>query len=138
MRQYFKIATLFFALLFLIAGCRKKSISSTTSITNLKGKVTLSIKVLHHQYALANQKVYIKLAATSFPGNDVTTYHYSATTNAKGEVQFSQLPMGNIWLYSIGYDPSVGRDVAGNTGIILSSSNVDASFNATAELYVSE
>lgn len=118
-------------------ACHKKT-NTTTDITSLKGKVTLTVNVLHHQYPLANQKVYLKLATSSYPGTNTTLYQSNATTNANGEATFSQLPMGNIWLYSVGYDPSVGRDVAGNTGYIISSSSIDAGYNASVELFVTE
>lgn len=137
MRLYSKIWLLILSVTLINFSCKKQT-NTTTDITSLKGKVTLSVKVLHHQYALANQKVYLKLAATSFPGNTTTVYNYNATTNANGEATFSQLPMGNIWLYSNGYDPSVGRDVAGNTGYIISSSSIDAGYNASVELFVTE
>jgi hypothetical protein len=118
-------------------ACNKKT-NTTTDITSLKGKVTLTVNVLHHQYPLDNQKVYLKLATSSYPGTNTALYQYNATTTANGEATFSQLPMGNIWLYSVGYDPSVGRDVAGNTGYIISSSSIDAGYNASVELFVTE
>jgi hypothetical protein len=136
-RHYLKIAFIILFATQIIWGCKKKK-NTTSDITALKGKVTLTVKVLHHQYPLANQKVYLKLATTSYPSNNTSLYNYSTSTNTAGEATFSQLPMGDVWLYSNGYDPTVGRDVAGNAGYIISSSSVDANYNASVDLFVSE
>jgi hypothetical protein len=138
MMRYLKTVLFFSLLLFSAISCKKKNASTTTAITDLKGKVTLHIKVSHHSLLLANQKVYLKLAATSYPSNNTSLYNYSTTTNTSGEAIFYQLPMGSIWLYSTGYDPSEGKDVSGNTGFNISSSTVDANYNAYTDVLVSE
>ncbi|MEY4877074.1 MAG: hypothetical protein RL708_2223 [Bacteroidota bacterium] len=138
MRIFIYIFAIFIATFLLSSSCKKRSVSTKVAITDVKGKVTLTIHVLHHAYALPNLKVYIKLAADKYPGSNTSVYDYTTTTNANGEATFNQLPLGNVWMFSTGYDASVGKDVNGNTGFIISSSSVDANYNASTDLYVSE
>jgi hypothetical protein len=137
-RLFTYIFAIFIATTLLSSGCKKRSATTQVAITDVKGKITLTVHVLHHAYALPNLKVYLKLASDKYPGGNTSAYDYSTTTNANGEATFSQLPLGNVWLFSTGYDASVGKDVNGNTGFIISSSSVDANYNASTDLYVTE
>lgn len=119
-------------------ACKKSNKVTTVPITSLKGNITLTAKTLHHGLLLPNLKVYLKLNTINYPGNNTADYNYSAVTNANGEATFTQIPLGNIWLYANGYDASVGRDVYGNLGFNISTNHVDVNNKVTAEIYVTE
>jgi hypothetical protein len=123
---------------FNFVGCKKSNQVTTVPITSLKGNITLMVKTLHHGLLLPNLKVYLKLNTSSYPGNNITDYNYSAITNANGEATFTQMPLGKVWLYATGYDASVSSNVYGNLGYIISSANVDSNNITNAEVYVTE
>lgn len=115
--------------------------NETNPITSTNGKITLTIEVKHHSRPISEFKVFIKKDATQFPGEDVSVYDFSETTNQIGFVQFNNLNFGNYYLYGNGYDYEIADSVIGYTPILIDSSTVDKvglNYEINKILYVSE
>ncbi len=97
-------------LLLAFSSCRKEG---TGGKSGIKGYVK------HHNNIIPNSVVYIKYGATEFPGADATLYDASATADANGFYQFSDLRKGDYYLYGLGYDAAISETVRGGLAVKL-------------------
>ena len=84
---------------------------------------TLIEEVMHHQWTIPNIPVYLKKGATEFPGQDISVYDLSLTTNQAGNVQFNDLLYGNYYLYVKGWDPVFMDSVIGYKLVVINDSS---------------
>src|ERR1044071_7220736 len=91
---FFLFAVLFFA-------CKKPD--SNTPIATLKGNITMTVNVMHHQWVIPGIPVYLKGNTTQYPGENTALYNLSVTTNQNGDAQFKELKYGNYYLYARGW-----------------------------------
>ena len=80
MKNFKYIILVIFALSFF--GCKKNQ---------LGGKSDIKGKVMHHDLAIPNARVYIKYNATEFPGADVSVYDDKVTADANAHYEFKGL-----------------------------------------------
>lgn len=80
----------------------------------------VAVNVKHHGELIPAAKVYVKYNASEFPGTDANLYNDSAVAgtegHAKGHAHFKDLPAGNYYFYSTGYDSTIMDDVMGGIG----------------------
>lgn len=95
------------------------SIAVSCKKEGLGGKCSVSGTVKHHALLIPDATVYIKYGAIEFPGNDVSQYDASYTTDATAHYEFNDLQKGNYYLYGVGYDSALMQTVSGGVGIKL-------------------
>ena len=113
-------------------ACKKED-----SVKAVHGSITLKVNIRHHDWPIHFLPVYLKNNATAWPGRDSSQYDFVAETGQDGSCTFSNLYVGDYYVYGSGYDPVVGAHVSGYAPVTLTTSTV---VNNTAEitLYVSE
>lgn len=98
------------------------------------GSFTVEVQVYHHATSVANIDVYLMEYAEEFPGDNLSDYHFKATSDSIGKAYFSGILPGEHWIAGYGFD---GVDtVKGNTAIYLDPQDSDQ--HAKAILYVTE
>jgi hypothetical protein len=90
------IVVLIFALA--IVGCKKNQLGGKS---NIKGKV------MHHDQAIPNARVYIKYNATEFPGTDVSVYDTYIDADHNGNFLIEHIYHGDYYFYGVGVDPAL-------------------------------
>lgn len=110
MKKYTLIISALLLVCNTVVSCKKEG---------LGGKCSLSGTVKHHAFPIPNATVYIKYGAIEFPGNDVTQYDASFTTDATAHYEFKDLQKGNYYLYGVGYDSAYMQAVVGGVYIKL-------------------
>lgn len=83
--------------------------SSCTKTSNTAaGKVSISIKVRHHQVPIAFSKVFVKYNTLQFPGKEENLYDASYTTDQSGNMLLSDIGNGKkeFIFYAKGIDPN--------------------------------
>src|ERR1043165_9689295 len=107
-----KLVLAFVMLLLVQAACKKKKDSVPADV---------AVYVKHHGVLIPGAKVYVKYNAKEFPGTELGAYNDSATCgvtdHAKGHTHFKDLPAGDYYFYSTGYDSSILYDVVGGIGL---------------------
>ena len=109
-----KTGVILFCVLFIISA-----ISCTKP--GLGGKTTLVCSVAHHGMAIPVAMVYIKYGVKESPGSNVSSYddHKTAANNSN-IVKFSDLQIGDYYLYATGYDTSISESVSGGIPVNIS------------------
>ena len=136
-------------LLSILLSCTKEieklkdisGVNDQNDITSINGKITLTLEVKHHYRPIPEFTVFLKKDALQFPGEDVSVYDFSATTNQNGFVQFNNLNFGDYYLYGNGYDYEIADSIIGYKATLLDSSTVDnvgLNYEINEVLYVSE
>lgn len=115
-------------------GCNK---DPEQPIPSDKIKATLVVEVMHHQWTIPNIPVYLKKGATEFPGQDISVYDLTLTTNQAGNVQFKDLLYGNYYLFVKGWDPVFMDTVIGYKPVVISDSSASGGI-IDDRIYVSE
>lgn len=141
--NFYKVKTLLKIIVILfftisIACKKKKEPNSSNLIKDLKGPVSLYVKVLHHAMPLSNINVYIKIDTTFFDTTSIQNYDYKKVSDAYGNVLFDSLPYLNCFIYATGYDPNVQKSVLGYGPVFLNTQTVGSDLEYTQTLYVSE
>lgn len=85
------------------------------------GNASIYGQVKHHNDAIPHAKVYIKIHASEFPGDNTSLYTDSTVANEAGLYTFSNLYQARYYLYSVGYDPDFNEIVKGGVPV-----NIDA------------
>jgi len=136
-RYFFRLRTAAFSVVVLawalcFNACKKEDAVKTTH-----GNITLKVNIRHHDWSVHFFPVYLKNNATVWPGRDSSQYDLVAETGQDGTCIFSNLYVGDYYVYGAGYDPVVRMHVSGYAPVTLNTSTV---VNNTAEitLYVSE
>ena len=80
-------------------GCKKNQLGGKS---NIKGKV------MHHDAAIPNARVYIKYNATEFPGTDVSAYNTYIDADHNGNFLIEHIYHGQYYFYAVGIDPALG------------------------------
>jgi hypothetical protein len=121
-----------FGVMLLAASCKKED-----PVKVVHGNITLKVNVLHHSWPVHFLPVYLKRNVTEWPGRDSTLYDQVTETGQDGSCTFSNLYVGDYYVYGSGYDPVVQNHVIGYAPVTLNSATV---VNNTMEitLYVSE
>jgi hypothetical protein len=119
MKTFFNLSKIVIASICLIAtttfySCKKEGTG---------GKSSANGYVKHHSNTIPNAVVYIKYGATEFPGTDLSVYDNHVTTDANAHYEFKELRKGNYFLYGVGYDKNISREVKGGIGIQLKRNN---------------
>jgi hypothetical protein len=73
----------------------------------LGGKSNIKAKVLHHDQAIPNARVYIKFGATEFPGADVSVYNTYIDADHNGNFLIEHIYHGDYYFYAVGVDPTL-------------------------------
>ena len=120
-KNLYAVILLIFATACIVSCEKDNSIKNENGQVIIQGKITLKIRVMHHQLLVPNLPVYLKKNATSWPGTDSTKYELKTMTDIDGYCQFDHLFPGNYYLYAHGYDVNVGKDVIGYHAIELNS-----------------
>lgn len=89
-------------------GCKKNQLGGKS---NIKGKV------VHHDQAIPNARVYIKFNATEFPGTDPASYDTYIDADHNGNFEIEKIYRGSYYFYGVGYDAAISQPVKG--GIAL-------------------
>lgn len=105
-------------LLFLTLSCKKEN-----TLKPISGNLQLKVRAMHHSWGVPYLPIYLKKNATEWPGNDTTAYDLKATADAEGNVIFTNLSLGNYYLFGSGYDPIFMMPVSGYSPVSLSTSN---------------
>ena len=96
--------------LFAVTACKKEGMG---------GKASVKGYVKHHSIFIPNATVFIKYAATEFPGSDVSIYNTSVQADASWYYEIKNLQKGNYYLYGVGYDPNISVNVYGGLSVKL-------------------
>jgi hypothetical protein len=83
----------------------------------LGGKATIKGTVKHHSTPIPKAVVYIRYGTKDFPGSNVTHYDASVTANANAEYEFTNLKKGDYYLFGVGFDSSIVKNVVGGIPI---------------------
>ncbi len=86
------------------------------------GSATLKVTPQHHGDDISNSKVKLKYNTQELPASfdeEVTTVQ----ENGKPVATFTGLKKGNYYVYSTGYDSSIGQDVAGGIPYTIKEEN---------------
>lgn len=83
------------------------------------GKSSVSGTVRHHAIPVPNSIVYIKYGEMEFPGENVSAYDASVTTDSNAYFEFKELQKGHYFLYAVGHDNAIMHDVKGGVGVML-------------------
>jgi len=134
-----KLKSIFSFLFFSLTGiffyaCSKEA---EQPIFSDKVKATLVVEVMHHQWTIPGIPVYLKKDATQFPGQNVSLYDYTLTTNQAGTVQFNKMLYGNYYLYVKGWDPVFQDTVIGYKPVVINDSSAAGGI-VDDRIYVSE
>jgi hypothetical protein len=105
------ISLLLILTLFIYSSCTKPG---------LGGEAEIHIEVKHHSTLIPNSKVYIKYDAKDFPGDDLSQYDASITTNAMAHGHFENLKKGNYYIYGVGFDSTINQTVTGGMKVKVS------------------
>ncbi len=84
----------------------------------------LSVRTMHHTWAVGNCTVYLKRNTQSFPGADGRLYDDSLVTNPDGYGVFTRLHFGDYYLYAKGFDKMENQMVTGHGSVRLTPANV--------------
>ncbi len=97
--------------LFIYASCTKPG---------LGGEAEIHIDVKHHSVLVPYTNVYIKYDAKEFPGDDLSKYDASITTNNMAHGHFGNLKKGNYYIYGVGFDSTINQTVTGGMKVKVS------------------
>ncbi|NND07373.1 MAG: hypothetical protein HKN87_13430 [Saprospiraceae bacterium] len=89
----------------------------------------------HHDLIIPNISIYVKYAATDFPGYEpIEQFDNTLVSDENGRVCMSNFPLGNHWFVAIGYDELIREQVIGAMMIRFDLSHL----SADTILYVGE
>lgn len=71
------------------------------------GSSVIKGKVMHHELAIPNAKVFIKYDAKDLPSTDTSVYNASVQANSNAEYSISGLKCGDYYLFGKGIDPTL-------------------------------
>ncbi|HXD91797.1 MAG TPA: hypothetical protein VNX01_01220 [Bacteroidia bacterium] len=106
----YKIYSVFFLFLIFIS-CKKEGTG---------GKAQVSGFIIYNGNRVPGAVVYIKYGATTFPGDNPTSYDSQQTADSQGNFVFGSLVTGSYYLYAIGHYtyPNLGFvNVTGSTAV---------------------
>jgi hypothetical protein len=103
-----KFSLLILVLSFIYSSCSKPG---------LGGKAEIHLNAKHHSTLVPYTKVYIKYDAKDFPGEDLSTYDASITTDAMAHGHFHDLKKGNYYIYGVGFDSTINQVVTGGLNV---------------------
>jgi hypothetical protein len=83
------------------------------------GKSVIKGHVNNQAKLIPNAVVYIKYGAPEFPGSDITLYDDHVTADANANYEFRDLRKGSYYLYGVGFDRSLSREIRGGIGVKL-------------------
>jgi hypothetical protein len=120
------------ALFFL--SCEK---AADAPVDTAKGKIVMTVTAKHHSWGVPGLPVYLKYNATEFPGTNTALYNMSGITDQNGAVQFTQLSLGNYYLYARGWDALFGDTVYGYMPVVVNTSTAGGNL-VDVTMYVTE
>lgn len=83
------------------------------------GNAIIHGQVKHHDDAIPHAKVYLKIHASEFPGDNTAIYTDSTVANEVGFYTFTNLYQARYYIYSIGYDSNFSETVKGGVPVII-------------------
>lgn len=108
MKNFKFIILLFCALSFF--SCKKNQLGGKS---NIKGKV------MHHDKAIPNARVYIKFNAKEFPGENVANYDTYIDADHNGNFFIEHIYHGDYYFYGVGIDDALTAPGTVKGGIYL-------------------
>jgi len=84
------------------------------------GEAEIHINAKHHDALIPNTVVYIKYDANDFPGDDLSLYDASITTDAMAHGHFKDLKKGNYYIYGVGFDSAINQALTGGMKVRIS------------------
>ncbi len=106
-----KLSLLILVISFIYTSCTKPG---------LGGEAEIHIDAKHHSVLIPYTTVYIKYDAKDFPGDDLSKYDASITTDAMAHGHFHDLKKGNYYIYGVGFDSTINQAVTGGMKVKIS------------------
>ena len=119
MKNILKISLLVLAVSGVAASCER---DDNTEIAGKGGSNTLTVTAKHHGDVIQDCMIYIKYNTLDAPASyDDSAKCVSADGTSKAT--FTNLKKGKYYLYGVGYDPGIAREVKGGAPYTITADN---------------
>ncbi len=102
------------------------------------GMATIAAFPKHHETPVKGATVYVKFGAKEFPGKNFSDYDLAVKgATSEEHIHIENLKWGDYYLYAVGYDSTIFKEVRGGLAIKIKRSEreeeMDAQIHVTEE-----